>query len=452
MNRIILTAFVIAITFVQIAMAGSITGKVLDSETAQPLAGIEVGYWNTASFWTSDITDSGGNFLLSDLPEGSAEIEIEPDINMGYANPARDSGVVYLSENENRTDRIIALRKGALVTGSIKDVAMTAIPGAGYDYDGIMCSGDGVTDANGMYQMRLPVGEYVISLDEDGYGDFSQRITVTDIAQPIDVNDIIVYSASDGSSISGTVYNPGGYPYDNGFFIIAVETGTVIDANSIYLLRATGEDFLTEPGGYTIAGLPTEVNYDIYLLIGQPMTGYGEADVVHDVLYDVAPGTTDANLIYSSGTSVAGQVVNENSIPIMGAVVVLNDQPTAAFAGFVDVNEHEDGGYIIENVPDGTYTFAAVHSRYLTASVTVQVADGVPANADTIVMPYAEKKEGPDLNGDGVINMGDFAKFADQWMQSGSLDANFDQQDEVDFADLIRITESWLWQNIWYYN
>ena len=448
MNRIILTAFVIAITFVQIAMAGSITGKVLDSETAEPLSDIEVGYWNTASFWTSDITDSGGNFLLSDLPEGFAEVEIEPNLNTGYANPARDSGVVYLSENESRTDRIITLRKGALVTGYIKDVSMTAMPGAGYDYDGIMCSGDGVTDVNGMYQMRLPVGEYVISLDENGYGDFNQRVTVTDITQPIDVNDIIAYSASDGSSISGTVTNPGGYPYDNGFFIIAIETGTVIDANSIYLFRCTGEDFLTEPGGYTIAGLPTDTNYDIYLLIGPPMTGYGEADVVHDALYNIAPGTTDADLIYSSGTSVTGQVVNENSTPIMGAVVVLNDQLTGAFAGFIDVNENEQGGYTIENVLDGMYTFAAIHSRYLTASVTVQVAGGVPVNADTIVMSYAGLKEGSDLNGDGVINMSDFAKFAVQWMQSGSLDANFDQQGEVDFADLIRITESWLWQNI----
>ena len=451
MDRITLTAFVIAITFVQIATAGSITGKVLDSETAEPLTGIEVTYWNeTASFWTSDITGSNGSFLLSDLPDGFAEVKVQPDINTGYANTAGDSGIVYLSESENKSDRIITLRKGALVTGYIKDVSMTAIPGAVYDYDGIMCSGDGITDANGMYQIRLPISEYVISLDEDGYGDFHRRVTVTDIAQPIDVNDIIVYSTSDGSSISGTVTNPGGYSYDNGFFIIAVETGTVIDANSIYLLRDTGEDFLTEPGGYTIAGLPTDVNYDIYLLIAQPMDGDREAMVVHDALYDIAPGATDANLIYSSGTSVTGQIVNENSLPILGAVAVLNDQITGAFAGSIDVNEQ--GEYIIENVPDGMYTFAAVHSKYLTVSVTVQVADGVPTNAETIMMPYAGQKEGPDLNGDGVINMDDFARFANQWMQSGSLDVNFDQQGDVDFADLIRITENWLWQNIWCYN
>ena len=176
MDRITLTAFVIAITFVQIAMAGSITGKVLDSETAEPLTGIEVTYWNeTACFWTSDITGSNGSFLLSGLPDGFAEVKIQPDVNTGYANTTGDSGIVYLSENENKTDRIITLRKGALVTGYIKDVSKVAIPGAVYDYDGIMCSGDSVTDANGMYQIRLPVGEYVISLDEDGYGDFNQR-------------------------------------------------------------------------------------------------------------------------------------------------------------------------------------------------------------------------------------------------------------------------------------
>jgi len=435
----------------RIVFAGSISGKVLDSETAQPLLGIEVTYWNEAeSFWTSDITGSNGGFLLSGLPAGTAEVKIEPDINTGYANTARDSRIVYLSENENISDCIITLRKAALVTGYIKDVGMSAMPCVGYDYDGIMCSGDGVTDTNGMYQIRLPAGEYVISLDEDGYGDFQQRFSVADTASPIDVNDIIVYSASDGSTISGIITNPGGYSYDNGFFIIAVETATVIDANSIYLLRATGEDFLTEPGSYTIAGLPADVNYDIYLLIAQPTDGDGEAMVVHDVLYEITPGTTDADLVYVLGASVAGQVVNENSMPILGAVVVLNDQITGAFAGFIDVNEQ--GGYTIENVPDGIYTVSAVHSRYVTTSVTVQVADNVPAGADTIVMPYAGQKEGPDLNGDGMINMTDFSIFAGQWMQSGSLDANFDQQGKVDFADLIRITENWLWHNIWYYN
>lgn len=449
MYRIIQVAFVLTITFIQIAGAGSITGKVLDSETAQPLVGFEVTYWNEAeSFYTSDVTGSNGGFLLSDLPAGPAEVKVKPDINTGYANTARDSGIVYLTENENISDCIITLRKAALVTGHIKDVGMAAMPGVSYDYDGIMCSGDGVTDANGMYQVRLPVGEYVISLDEDGYGDFHQIVTVIDTAQPIDVNDIIVYSDSDGSTISGIIANPGGYSYDNGFFIIAVETATVVDANNIYLLRATGEDFLTEPGGYTIAGLPADINYDIYLLIAQPTDDDGEAMVVHDVLYDVAPGTTSADLVYLSGASVTGQVVNENSMPTLGAVVVLNDQFTGAFAGFIDVNEQ--GEYTIENVPDGMYTVSAVHSRYVTTSVTVQVAGGMPVDADTIMMPYAGRKEGPDLNGDGLINMTDFSIFAGQWMQSGSLDANFDQEGEVDLADLIRITENWLWHNIWY--
>ncbi|MDD5328085.1 MAG: carboxypeptidase regulatory-like domain-containing protein, partial [Phycisphaerae bacterium] len=431
--------------------AGSISGRLLDAQSAEPIVGIEVTYWNEAeSFWTNDVTDSDGSFLLDSLPEGFAEIKACPEINTGYAYQPSDCRQVYLAEGQSKSGQIITLQKGALVQGYIKDVNMTSMAEVEYDCDGIYCSDDGVTDTNGMYQIRLPFGQYVISLYEENYNDFNQRITVTDVSQTTDVNDIIVYSAGNGATISGTVTNPGSYSYEGGFSVVAIKAGTVINADSIHMLRGVGEDFLAVPGAFTISALPTDINCDIYLVINQDTGSDREVAVIHDVQYDVSAGTSDVDLLcVLQSSSVIGRVINEDSQPVLGAVVVLNDQTTGAFAGFIDADEQ--GDYIIQNVPAGTYTFTAVHSRYLNTSVIVQVTDDVPVNVDAIVMPYAAQKEGPDLNGNGTVNMSDFAIFANQWMQSGSLESNFNQQGVVDFNDLIRLAENWLGESIWHY-
>lgn len=79
----------------------------------------------------------------------------------------------------------------------------------------------------------------------------------------------------------------------------------------------------------------------------------------------------------------------------------------------------------------------------------MEVVDGVPTDVGTIVMPFSGEKEGSDLNGNGIVNMVDYAEFANQWRQSGPSEANFNQDGEVGFADLRRVAENWLWQAIW---
>ncbi|MCJ7655524.1 MAG: dockerin type I domain-containing protein, partial [Dehalococcoidia bacterium] len=74
------------------------------------------------------------------------------------------------------------------------------------------------------------------------------------------------------------------------------------------------------------------------------------------------------------------------------------------------------------------------------------------ASANNIVMSFVGEKEGADLNGDGFVNILDLSKFADQWLQAGSLEADFNQDSTVDFADLSRVAESWRWQAIWYHD
>lgn len=51
----------------------------------------------------------------------------------------------------------------------------------------------------------------------------------------------------------------------------------------------------------------------------------------------------------------------------------------------------------------------------------------------------------PDLNGDDFVNFVDFARFANNWQQSGSgLDGDFDNSETVDMSDLAYVARYWL--------
>ena len=155
--------------------AGAILcGKVLDADTAEPIAGIEIEYDNQRyNAERNTFTDLAGTFCLTQLPPGTGEVKARPDVDSGYSwNLPWASDIVCLDEGENRSGRIIALEKGALVRGYIKDANGNAIIGSGIEYrfSGRKCDGwDDTDDVNGSYQIRLPVGIYAIASDEDEF-------------------------------------------------------------------------------------------------------------------------------------------------------------------------------------------------------------------------------------------------------------------------------------------
>lgn len=427
-----------------------LSGKVLDAETAEPIAGVEVTYWcDRYQVWQNDYTDADGVFSLTNLPPGMAEIKARPVVDTGYAwSLPWGSNLICLGEGEHQSNRIIALQKGALVTGYIKDVNGIVVSGVEYGWVGRMCDGWEHTDVNGRYQIRLPVGSYIIGLDEDDLCALPTRVTITDINQPVDVNNMIAYSEQTGGQISGNVNNPSGYTKTGMFLIVAFETGVSIEPSTWYTISEVGETDMSDSGPFTIRALPPDANYDVYLCVINEREDGTESLAMRDIAINVAVGTTSINLDYNSeGSTVNGKVINTYGRAVLGATVLLNDLATGDFTGFGDVDSN--GEYIIYNVAAGTYTATAVHSKYADASATVEVVDGVPADVGTIVMPFAGEKEGADLNGNGFVNMVDYAEFANQWRQSGPSEANFNQDGEVEFADLSRVAETWLWQAIW---
>lgn len=227
---------------------------------------------------------------------------------------------------------------------------------------------------------------------------------------------------------------------------MALKAGTVVDADTWYTISPVSEAELDGPGPFTISALPPG-NYDVHLIAEYETPDEIESIAGRDSMFNVPVGTTGIDLTYDSqGSTVTGQVVNSNAQPVMGATVLFNDLATGAF-GFAYTDNH--GEYTVYNMSGGTYTAAALHSKYLDASTTVQVVDGETAYVDIIITPFSGEKEGADLNGDGIIDVSDMAVFAGQWLNSGPVDSNFDQQGNVDLADFSRVADNWYWQAIW---
>jgi hypothetical protein len=431
--------------------AGAIlSGRVLDANTAQPLAGVEIEYSSEEhSTDKSQFTDVDGSFCLTQLPPGIAEVKARPDADSGYAwNLPWGSDLVCLNEGENRPQQIITLEKGALVRGHIKDADGNAFSHVEYYYSGRKCDGWSDADVNGFYQIRLPVGIYVIAPDNtDEFGALPAIVTITDENQDVNVPDLTFYTEETGGQISGDVNNPGEHSKTGYFVVLAFLAGTTFNSpDALYTAQPVSTTGMENALPFSLSKLPPDANYDIYLCVDN-RTADMESLAVRDAALNVAVGTTGIILDYNSqGGTVRGSVTNNDDLPVLGAIVALLDS-SGGFGGFADTDCN--GGYTIYNVPAGTYTVVAGHSKYLFVSTTAQVVEEATVDVNTLTMPFAGEKEGADLNGDGVIDMLDVAEFCGTWLADDLPEGDFNQDSRVNFDDWARLAENWLSRAIW---
>ncbi|MCX5637851.1 MAG: carboxypeptidase regulatory-like domain-containing protein, partial [Planctomycetota bacterium] len=434
--------------------AATLSGKVINADTAEPIADVEIEYGNDRyNCWMSGFSDIEGRFSITSLPDGIAEVMARPTVASGYGwSLPWGSSWVYLDEGQHKSDRIIALHRGALVKGNVKYADNSSAAHIEVSYQGTITEGWTDTDANGRYEIILPPGKYVVATDydEDELSSLPIDVMVTDQNQTIILPDLVAYDDSSGQTISGYVTSSIGSPAPGILKIEAFLTGAIpAEPNNIKTIKFMSGCALDGSGSFEITALPPDANYDVCLFVIREDLDGIESVAMRDAAANIAPGSTGINLSCdSSGATITGTVVNTYGSPVLGASVVLNDTSGGAFGGLGDVNEN--GGYTIYNIAPGTYTATATHSKYINASTTIIVTEGATVEADTIVLPFTGDKEGPDLNGDGVIDVPDVAEFSEMWLDSGLSEADFNQDNNVGISDWVRIAENWLGKAIWY--
>ncbi|MBE0534749.1 MAG: carboxypeptidase regulatory-like domain-containing protein [Phycisphaerae bacterium] len=429
----------------------TVSGRAVDAKTAEPIGGAYVDYWSERyAIWLSARTNDDGRFALTNLPPGMAEIEVDAWDESPYLWLSWPANYIYLEEGQEVSGQVIALRRGVLVRGYVKDTEGAGVAGAEVEFMGATYGLEVETDMDGAYALYLPAGTYAARLefddDESLAGQWASRavyVTVDDSGE-VQAPDIVAYSLETGGRISGTVVNTAGWGVRTPF-VAALEAGTVITPETLAIVGEVCGAMPSETGEFVIPILPPG-NYDIYL------TGedYDADDVGSFVIYDrILNAAVGSNVVLTASPgdgAMQGAVLNAAGQPILAATVFIADG-SGAFAGGA---ESGPGGlWAAANMAAGAYTLTAIHPKYKAVEKTVVVADGLTAEVEAFVLPFAGGKEASDLNGDGVTDAGDLAVLAEQWLAPGDVEANFDQQGAVDLADLARMADLWRWQAMW---
>ncbi len=433
--------------------AATLSGRVVDAQTASPIGDIRIGYWSERySIWQDAWSNADGSFTLTNLPPGMADIEIESWADPDYIWLSWPANLIYLDEAQEVSGRVIALRRGLHVWGYVKDVHGQPVPWLDVEAQGAAYEADTETDADGRYEFYLLPGSYTVSIDYDEddnpatqWAALPVGITVGQSGE-VNVPDIIAYSSTTGLQISGTVNNIAPLP-NGGFFVTALPAGTQLTADEFALAASVCGTAPSDTGEFVIPILPPG-DYDIYLAAEYWDIDDVESFAICDKVLNVAAGTTALalNAALPQG-SLHGVVGNVTHRPVLGASIFIANAANGQFVGIADAGP--DGYYQVRNLAAGTYTLTVIHSKYQTIEKVVVVKDGLATQVDPFVMSFAGGKEASDLNGDGVTDSGDLILFAEQWLGGGDLQANLDQAGAVDMADLSLMAALWRSEAMW---
>ena len=433
----------------------SISGVVIDADTGQPVPYVQIECWNDdVDAGNSAITGADGSFELDLLYPGLSDMMAQPEFSTGYAWTMSDEIIeVDIPFATDVEGVYVAIQKGAPATGRILDGTGQPISNTNLYYNTPSSSNwDVYTDSGGLFEIRLPVGSYRLNIgndDDDNYSIHTQQVNIADTTTLIALGDINLYSDSDGSTISGTFYNPTSAPCKGTFLAVAFQAGDVqgIAVEDMVILDPISMTGFTDPGGYEIASLPPG-NYDIALVaILNESDGGPESVAVRDFITNVAAGTSNVDLTYSSeGGVIRGLVKNTENENVYGTRFMLVDNSTDLFAGFATVLP--DGSFAFYNVEPGSYAITATDPMYDDVTDSpIAVTEGGVTVLPQINLDFAGVQQGPDINGDGEVTIDDLGTFADQWLGTGTGD--LDDSGTVNLADFAPVSDLWGMHAFW---
>ena len=229
----------------------TISGHITDQENA-PLAGVKVALSGSQSVTTT--TDSGGNYLFTNLPT-SGDYLITPT-----SSDYNFESVSFITPNEDQIANFIAKPKTYLVKGTVRSNGLP-LPGALVALSGYAL-GSTVTDSAGGYSFELvkggdyvltptkanftfaPVSTSINAVNEDTQVDFTatlNRHSITGRVLNADGAPVagVVLTLSGSASSTATTANDGSYSFTN------------LDAGTTWTVTAAKNNFAFSPAVQT---------------------------------------------------------------------------------------------------------------------------------------------------------------------------------------------------------
>ena len=269
------------------------------------------------------------------------------------------------------------------VSGTVRDAATdAAIPGATVHAG----TASALTNAQGHYDLIIPVGSYDMTAEAFGYKTSTvPGVTITDGGQ---ATDDFTLSTALRSTISGTVTDGSGH----GWPLYAAITADGVPGGPVYTDPATGHYSLNLPQGHTyhLHITPAYPGYQT----ANPTVTIADANVAANVTVPIdalacdAPGyqaNSTGSCDPTPGGLVVGQITDANThAALTGAVITTPDAAgvKVTSAATPDDATLGDGFYWLFSPVTGSHPFSVAKAHYSTATATVTVAADSTTEAD----------------------------------------------------------------------
>jgi len=393
-------------TLLSLALAGDLTGRVLD-ETGQPLDDATVVAYDQRFAYALATTGSDGAFAITGLPPNPYRVRILPprEINLveRYLPDAFDicDGEVFELKRKNVValgDQ--ALRAGGQISGwlvdstgqPVADALLTSRPTATSDASQPRYAN---TDTLGRWVLNglsLDSGsDYRVLVEVDGWPDQYLSLSAgelgvydVDLAEAVsfltletDAVDLGVQPLLDGVAVLGTAEGPDG----------PVEEGVAFVYSPSQLVETP-----IEGGAWGVSGLPPGEVLAWAEADGYATTYFPDTDRPTEAILALTEGEVVENvaMVLPFSARIVGRILGEGDLSVV-SVLAYNDDRTVAVAGVVS----EDGSFEVEGLHGGDYTLQIFGEPVGLVSDTLRSDDGAPR---VLAVPSGEALDLGDLD------------------------------------------------------
>lgn len=357
-----------------LSRGGVVSGVVTDGLNGLANMRVEAFEFNTG-LWVSGVeTDSSGRYSIT-LPGGEFRLRaLDPngtfpaiyfDGKINWNEAA--SLVVEIGQNTLNVDFV--LTTGSFITGDVRDETNKLLKGVSievFDFDRDSWVNSATSDQNGRYRVPVREGKYRVGaipfdprLTPVFYNSIQGNVTSWDDASPVSVTDEnsaenINFRLSVGGSIAGKVKDRD----SNGIPKISVQVFD-FDTDSWINDDITDSDgsfsITVSAGRYRVWALPVDVTSSLSSEFYNNKPGWNLANVVN-----VTKGNSTVldDIILSSGSSISGLVIDDNSLSVVGADVSVFDFDTDSWVNSGITNN--DGEYKIRGLQRADYRLQAL--------------------------------------------------------------------------------------------
>ncbi|MBF0452567.1 MAG: carboxypeptidase regulatory-like domain-containing protein [Candidatus Magnetomorum sp.] len=377
-------------------------GRVVDSSHT-PIAHLTVGIWHErAAQWRETDTDDQGHFTLMGIPEGSAFIEIKPDIanrRAGYREREIISGPREIQLSD------IVLQDGFLVTGKLLRPDSTPVIDAELECFAEDHYIDLKTNDIGEFSQLLSPGIWTIMLDEDDRDVSLIPFTFTVQDSDINLGDRFVYLHSPDNRISGTVQVP--FTPVGNLEVILFPATVDFSPEQFHLVHPFNFSEPDDLGQFQVH-VPNDIESMLVLIsMIDEDSGEVETGTVFQMINGIHSPQSNVSFQWQEeGHLLSGCLLPYNDV-IKGNETVLlyrMENESTLFAGFSEMPA--DGCFRLFNVPSGTYQ-VVVNVPDAQFFEQTEWFDLTSSHILPPIIVYGKEIVSGDINGNGMLDLSD---------------------------------------------